>query len=211
MERFLQLLCKKGHSPRDCWTKQRDEEGAAGKNGIAALESHGNEHVHDGGDLGGFDIASVDIPICAVDGPSPYTEKGRITIDSGAAESVMPADMLKDIPLHESDGSRKGISYVAAKGGRMPNLGEKRVRFKTKDGSTSGIVFQVTHARKPLASVSKIVRHGNEVIFSPNGSYIRNVKTGRRIDIEEAHGTYHIEVDYLRSRGGPTEGFTRQA
>ena len=93
----------------------------------------------------------------------------------------------------------------------MPNLGEKRVRFKTKDGSTSGIVFQVTHARKPLASVSKIVKKGNTVTFSPNGSFIENLQTGKRINIEEANGTYHIDVDYVCGPGEPLQGFTRQA
>jgi hypothetical protein len=80
--------------------------------------------------------------------------KGRITIDSSAAESVLPRDMLHEIRLQESEGSKAGVQYVAANGGKMPNLGEKKVRFKTKNGMESNVVFQVTDARKPLASVA---------------------------------------------------------
>lgn len=59
--------------------------------------------------------------------------KGKITIDSGAAESVMPAEMLKEVP-QESVGSRNGTVYIAANGGRMPNMGEKKVNFVSQGG-----------------------------------------------------------------------------
>ncbi len=52
-------------------------------------------------------------------------EKGKITNDSGAAESVMPANALQHIKASESPGSHAGLCYVAADGGKMPNLGEK--------------------------------------------------------------------------------------
>ena len=119
------------------------------------------------------------------------------TLDSGAAESVLPKDMLKEVPLKESKGSRSGLNYVAANGGRMPNLGEKNVNFRTKDGRNSNITFQVTSARKPLVSVSRIVQKGNKVIFAPGNSYIENMASGKRIELEEINGTYHIDVEYL--------------
>jgi len=130
---------------------------------------------------------------------------GKITIDSGAAESVMPMEILKEIQLKESKGSKAGVQYIAANGGRMPNLGEKQVHFKTSDGAESNVVFQVTHARKPLASVSKMVKKGNRVIFSPSGSYIENIATKKRIDMQEVNGTYQIDVEYL------AEDFPRRA
>ena len=130
--------------------------------------------------------------------------KGTITIDSGAAESVLPRDMLKEVQLRESAGSKASVKYIAANGSRMPNLGEKKVHFKTKSGMESNMVFQVTDARKPLASVSKIVEKGNRVVFSPTGSYIENIQTGKKAALEEANGTYHLDVKYL------SEGFARQ-
>ena len=134
-------------------------------------------------------------------------QRGKITIDSGAAESVMPEGMLHGIKLEESEGSRRGVHYVTANGGKMPNLGEKKVFFRTKDGGTSSVVFQVTHARKPLASVSRIVQKGNRVVFGGDESYIENVVTGRRVPITFENGTYHMDVEFLTK---PAPGFPRQ-
>ena len=134
--------------------------------------------------------------------------KGRITIDSGAAESVMPKDFLTQFPLHESVGSKQGVCYVTANGSRMPNLGQRRVHFKTTNGANSSVLFQVTHARKPLASVAKIVQKGNRVVFSPEASYIENIHSGTKVPIVEANGTYHLDVEY---KAPPAEVFSRQA
>ena len=60
--------------------------------------------------------------------------KGRITIDSGAAESVLPVGMLPGEETVEGESKRKGVRYVAANGGKMENHGEKRVRFR-RNGS----------------------------------------------------------------------------
>ncbi len=132
-------------------------------------------------------------------------EKGKITIDSGAAESVIPANTLRQIKISWSSGSRAGLYQVAASGRKMPNLGGKRVKFRTKNGKESNILFQVTHARKPLASVSKILQKGNMVAFAPDSPYIKNISSIQTIDLIEEHGTYHLDVENL------AEGFARQA
>jgi hypothetical protein len=136
-----------------------------------------------------------------------FAGKGKITIDSGAAESVMPKDMLPNEP------KRSGVRYVAANGARMENQGEKKVRFK-KGGADmmNNIVFQVTDVGKPLAAVSKILDKGNTVVFSrvPGGSYIRNDKTGEKTEIKEERGTFVLEVDYYQPDNGAESVFTRQ-
>ena len=86
---------------------------------------------------------------------------------------------------------------MAANGHPMPNLGEKKVRFKTKDGVNSGITFQVTRMKKPLAAVSKITEKGNWVCFGPNEAYIQNVETGKKIAMGLINGTYSMDVEYL--------------
>lgn len=85
---------------------------------------------------------------------------GRITIQFGASESVMPPGEVPEIPIVESEGYVNGVSYVAANGFKMPNLGEKNARFSSRDGTNSGMTFQITQTRKPLAFVSKIVKQG---------------------------------------------------
>ena len=50
--------------------------------------------------------------------------KGKVTIDSGAAESVMPKGMLDREHLMEGEAKRMGVKYVAANGAKMENYGE---------------------------------------------------------------------------------------
>ena len=145
--------------------------------------------------------------------------RGKITIDSGAAESVMPKDMLPNEPAVEGKAKKNGVRYVAANGAKMENMGEKKAKFKI-DGSqaVNGITFQVTDVSKPLASVSRILDKGNRVVFSrgPEGSYIENEVTGEWMPIKEERGTFVIEVDWLepevvsvaavRASGFPRQG-----
>ena len=99
------------------------------------------------------------------------TRRGHITMDSGAAESVMPPEDAPDIPVQEQREHKKGINCVVANGSQVPNLGKKKIRFNTKDGTNSGITLHITNARKPLPSVTKIVQKGNSVPFFPGGSF----------------------------------------
>ena len=59
------------------------------------------------------------------------------------------------------------------------------------------MLFRVTDTRKPLASVSKIVKKGNRVVFGSDRSYIENVLTGKQIELTEEKGTYHLDVDFI--------------
>ena len=123
-----------------------------------------------------------------INGVDDRTKVGRITIDSGAAENVLPRDYLPEVPLKPSPGSQRGACFIAANGSRMENLGQKKLDFVASGGVKSNILFQVTDARKPLASVSKIVAKGNRVVFAPDRSYIENLQSGKRIDMEEIWG-----------------------
>ena len=84
---------------------------------------------------------------------------GKGTIDSGAAESVMPRDMLSGEPLVEGEAKKTGVRYVAANSARMETYGEKKVRFK-KEGlaGVNSMLFQVTDVGKPVASVARGAR-----------------------------------------------------
>jgi hypothetical protein len=137
--------------------------------------------------------------------------KGWITVDSGAAESVMPTNVVVNEELIEGEAKKSGVKYVAANGGKMDNYGEKRVRFKRKGAECiNTILFQVTDVGKPLAAVSKILDKGNTVVFSRKacGSFITNDVTGERITLEERQGTFGLEVEYYEP-AAMTTGFTR--
>ena len=85
---------------------------------------------------------------------------------------------------------------------RIENLGQKRVDFEAANGVQSNMLFQVKDSRKPLASVSKILAKGNRVVFAPDRSYIENVSSGRKIDMQLTNGTYAIDVEFLKT--GPS-------
>ena len=210
---FCSYCGKRGHGPRDCWTKQKDE--ANTKMDVGEVEQ----------DVGGFEIGCVfkeyayppglrihnrfealggnhEQHILSVDAGCA---KGKITVDSGAAESVWPEDLLPEIETRPSTGSQTGVSYIAANGSRMPNLGEKKVHFKTKDGLNSSITFQVTKVKKPLAAVSKITEKGNWVCFGPGEAYIENIASGKKTSMDLNNGTYSLDVEYFSN-----EVFTRQ-
>ena len=170
--------------------------------------------------IGGLDIEDPERGINMVrhSGKLVKAGMGNITVDSGAAESVMPRGMLENEELIEGAAKISGVRYVAANGARMENFGEKRVKFKcTESNVMNKITFQVTEVGKPLASVSRILDKGNTVVFSRNkgGSYILNEKSGSKIELKEEKGTFVMNVEFYQPQGGSkgdrerVPGFTR--
>ena len=99
------------------------------------------------------------------------TLEGKITIDSGAADSVMPMDTLKGVyPLLPK---KEGVRFCAANGQTIQNYGRRQIAFRAKGRKgVNCMTFHVTDVKKPLASVSKIVEKGSSVHFTPEGSVI---------------------------------------
>ena len=117
-----------------------------------------------------------------------------LTVDSGAADHVIPSGWLKCLEILESIGSRMGVTYVAASGTRTPNQGEQRVGFMTREGSWMEIVFQVARVNKPLLSVSKLIDSEMRVVFDKSGSYIYNKVTGDIVRIKRERGVFVLEA-----------------
>ena len=69
-----------------------------------------------------------------------------ITIDSGAAEFVLPRNTLPNESTVEGEAKRRGVKYVAANGGKMENIGEKKVKFK-ESGLESGETPSLSSSR----------------------------------------------------------------
>ena len=92
--------------------------------------------------------------------------QGKITIDSGAADSVIPKDALEGVfPLMPK---KEGIHFIAANGQRIQNYGRMNVAFNAKGRrGVNFMTFHVTDVHKPLASVSKMFEQGTSVHFSP--------------------------------------------
>ena len=164
--------------------------------------------------LGSLDVVSSPIDAVARK-PTPEVKqrlksagRGKITIDSGAAESVLPTGLVPKEELREGNAKKAGVKYMAACGTAMCNHGEKRVKFKTTgpDGLQSemaAIQFQVTDVNKPLAAVSRILDQGNSVLFTREGagSCIIDNRSGRRIPIKEENRVFVLDVEFFEPTG----------
>ena len=219
-----------GHMSRECWKRRGDTNGVTEAGPTEMVEPEGGGDDIGGFELGNVDRGADNVtrgirpPRAGVElknyfaalaesetdggdldiglvGKSGTEVCGKITIDSGAAESVMPEDFMKEQPMESSPDDKKKARYIAANGSIMKNAGQKRIIFQTKDRSTNAMTFQATGVRKPLAAVSRIVQKGNRVVFSPEGSFIENVKTGKRIELEPEGGTYVMNVQYVKASG----------
>jgi hypothetical protein len=139
--------------------------------------------------------------------------KGKITVDSGAGESVMPKGLLPGEEMVEGHQKKNGVNYIAANGNKMENYGEKKVRFKHgEDSVMNSIVLQATDVRKPLAAVSRILDKGNRVVFSRSGSYIQHEKSGKKIELKEENVVFALEVEFFEpeAEASVEQSFTRQ-
>ncbi len=71
---------------------------------------------------------------------------GKVVVGSGAAESVMPWQMLPEEPLMPS--SKSGAKYVDASGHQMSNKGQKELKMLV-GGKLRSMTFQATDVKKP--------------------------------------------------------------
>ena len=62
----------------------------------------------------------------------------KVPVDSGAADCVMPKDMLSHIPLEPSEKSKRKGTYTIANGDKILNHGQRAVRFRTDCGTSKG-------------------------------------------------------------------------
>ena len=125
-----------------------------------------------------------------------------ITVDSGAADNVMPRRLLrgKASRVRPSEASIKGVCYVAADDGRIPNEGEADLPFETLEGNKHNWTFQIAEVNKVLASVSSLVDTGNRVIFDKDEesgadiSFIVNKKTGASTKLRRERNVWVLDA-----------------
>ena len=127
-------------------------------------------------------------------------------VDSGATETVIAEEMLKMMEIKESPQSRRGVEYEVANGKTIPNLGQNNCTGHTEDGVKRKILAQVCEVNKALLSVSKVVGHGNKVVFGELDEYgqqmhyIEDNATKERLWIVEENGMYALKM-WVKSDG----------
>ena len=130
--------------------------------------------------------------------------KVKMIVDSGAVTSVVPTNLVPGINYTETEKTRQGLHYRVANGGRVPNRGEVAIEGTTAEGQGIKLKGQVTDVEKPFISTKEIVLAGNRIVHELNNDYIENVRTGKRVRIDNVGGEYTITVQIPKAREKPT-------
>ena len=111
------------------------------------------------------------------------TKKGMVKIsavvDSGAEANALPENMMQWIPLKPSSASTAGKIFRGAGRGPIPARGERSVIGRTDEGQRRRIVWEVCPVKRPLLSVAKITKAGNQVYLGEDKAFVKNDKTGQ--------------------------------
>ena len=116
--------------------------------------------------------------------------KVKVTADSGAAASVIPATLLSE-QVGTRASSSEGTLYCAAGPTSRPirNVGQRVVRGVNEHGTKMHLPFEaVENITKPLASVSKMVDAGQAVLYHPSGSAIFDLQDARNKELKDILG-----------------------
>ena len=128
----------------------------------------------------------------------PRWEILSVTVDSGAADSVMPESKCCQYEVVDTPKSLAGSNYSGADGSAIPNLGERTIDVVTEAGNNAKMRFQVCPVTKALGSVSKMVRNGHRVVFDDEeygeGSYIQDRRTGQKTYLRQENGVFVLDV-----------------
>ena len=89
---------------------------------------------------------------------------------------------------------RASITYTAANGGKLYNLGQQHIPVSLDNGCRTVATFQIAEVSRPLMSVSKVCEMGNRVIFGAGGGYIMNIETGATTKFETKDGIYIFKL-----------------
>ena len=138
-----------------------------------------------------------DLPLNAIswrDESHPQWVRVRSVMDSGAAQSVAPPSMAPGVTITASPGSQRGQHYVSACGGRLPNMGQQKMKVQTNEGRDAMVLYQIAEVSRPLTAVSQTCDNGNWVVYTPEGGFIWNLKTGGNTNFERRGGIYELDL-----------------
>ena len=123
-----------------------------------------------------------------------------ITMDSGSHHNVMPRRLVKENRIRQSAFSRRGVHYIAANKGKIPNEGETSFEFETTDGDPECWDFQIAEVNKALGSIADRVDNNNRVVFDKDMlkhkdvSYIFNKTSRRMIKMVREGNVWKVEA-----------------
>ena len=118
----------------------------------------------------------------------------KVTVDSGAVDTVTPPSTAKYFPILETDSSRRGLDYRAANGTRIKNHGARSVKGISSEFKPMNLIMNVADVKKTLASAFQIVAAGNKVVLDIDYSYIVDKTTGEKTTINIENGEFNFDL-----------------
>ena len=89
---------------------------------------------------------------------------------------------------------RAGGRYRAANGSRLPNLGQQVASFRTPEGLSRSLRFQIAGVERPLISVAQLAKTGHRVEFGADEGHIVHVPSGQRLRLQRTGGVYLLRM-----------------
>ena len=118
----------------------------------------------------------------------------KVTVDSGAVDTVTPPGTAKYFPILETESSRRGLDYRAANGTKIKNHGARRVQGISSEFNQTNMIMNVADVKKTLASAFQIVAAGNKVVLDVDYSYIVDKQTGEKTTINIENGEFNFDL-----------------
>ena len=135
------------------------------------------------------------------------SKKLMVTVDSGAAESVMNETHAPSVPTRTSKGSITGVEHVNATGTTMPNPGEKILPVILNNGEECSLRMQITDVHQAFLCVSRVCDSGHTVTFRKDGGTIKHTESDKEFHFGRVNGVYRMEVELAN----PSSRFSRPA
>ena len=125
------------------------------------------------------------------------TKKGLVKIfagvDSGAEANALPENMMQLIPLKPSSASKSGKIFRGAGRDPIPARGERSMTGRTDEGQSRRIVWEVCPVKRPLLSVAKITKAGNQVYLGEDKAFVKNNKTGQITNLRRERNVWMLD------------------
>ena len=116
-------------------------------------------------------------------------ERIELTVDSGAAETICPAAVAKNVPTVPGEKYKACASYTCASCKPLPNRGVKRcLAYFSDSGTARGLRMQVADINRPCLSVSRAVE---------------DRVSGERTSIER-RGELYVMESWVKAKGDDT-------
>ena len=118
----------------------------------------------------------------------------KVTVDSGAIDTVTPPTSGRYFPIQETESSKRGLHYRAANGTKITNFGARNIAGISGDYKGMHMVMNVADVKKTPASAYQITQAGNKIRLDSEYSYIVNKMTGERTTIEVNNGEFQFDL-----------------